>query len=1311
MSLQLLRKALVFAITAIFAMAFGAPLAWGQHTEGSVNVTVTDPQGAVVPGAEVRLVDPASGDTRVGKTTNGGTYSFQNLSVGNYRLEINSPGFAAQQVPNVVVQATKTTDVPVKLTVGTQVQTVQVEAATPVLETSSNAIGSVIDPKQIETLPLAGRNLTQLARLTPGYVGAGGTGMFNGEPTYAQGNNIDGAVGSPSRMKFAGNQSAAVAPRVENMEEMAIQTDQMDQNQGFGQAATQIGFVTRRGTNTFHGEVYEDFRNSWLNANSWSNNARGLKRPVSNLNDFGGSVGGPILKDKLFFFASLGRFLQPGSTSAWNSFLTPSAQAGNYTYVGTDGQTHTVNLFQVAQGANAGLPTTVNATIAAQLAKINKSLQYGTVTTTTDPIVNNINFLAPSPTRQLYPTLRLDYNMSSRIRMNLAMNRSESTSPLAYVPWFPGPDFASTKAGNKSDSATVSYGLDWTVTPTLVNQLKIGWLYNEGANPANTSNGYFQYPFEWIWPIVGGTNSSTGNLSGSGQTYQRPITTYYPNFNISDTANWQHGGHNLAFGYNFVREHDHYWNGPEGIGGIDFGLVNGDPALNPIDNGLPAANSTERTEAENLYALLTGRISDVGGLYPYEPKTQNYFHGVGAFALNEVASSWGLFAQDSWKLRPNLTVNYGLRWDFTGDDYDLTSEYHNSDKSSIFGPTAPDQLFQPGKLNGNLNPTIESRPHAYNGWNVSPQPSFGFAWNPKKEGGILGSLLGDESTVIRAGYSLRRFTIPYQYVWNYASTCGSFYYQNFALNASNASGTGNFAPGSLALGDTLPPFAITPSSFQKVAPESQFTFTAGAGNSCGINVTGIQPDISQPYIQSWTFGIQRKLGNSRVLEIRYNGNRGLKEWIALNTNEVNIFENGFLQEFKNAQANLQINAANGIKNSFAYNGLPGQSQLPIMSAAFNGASTANGFGNSTFITYLNTGAAGSFAGRLTSAAGAAPYFCNLVGAAFTPCATNLGYTGAGAGYPINFFQANPYAARTGSSAGATAYMSDSGYSDYNALQADFRQQAWHGMQFDANYTWSKSLGLLAGGSGNDWLGNFTTFSLRNLRSSYMPTSYDVHHVVHINATADLPFGRGKAFVNSSGALDRIVGGWTVGTIATIQSGFPFRITGGYSTYNTSADSGVVLLNGTTPGQLQSAVGVHRIPGATFVTLLDPKYLAVNNPACLQQWTSSCSISGLNTQYVNSNTTPGTYNQGLILYGPGGFYQDVSITKSVPIKERLQFRLQGVFLNAWNHPVFGNGVSPVSGNPRTFTSTVSGATSSPVSNIGARQIELRANFIF
>ncbi len=1347
----------IACVMAVVCFCFLTVSAFAQAgSEGKINVTVVDPQGAVIVGAKLTLVDQATNTSREATTATGGAYSFVNLTIGNYKLTVAQAGFASQEL-DVVVQASKSTDLTLHLAVGAQMQTVQVEAVAPLLETSTNAIGQVIDPKQIETLPVAGRNLTQLSRMAPGYSGGSG-GLWNGLPTYAQGNNVDGVVGSPSRMKFGGNAGSSIAPRLENMEEMTVQVDQLDQNQGFGQAAMQIGYITRRGGNAWHGRAYEDFRNDDLNANNWSNNARLIKRPEFKLNDFGGSIGGPILKNKLFFFASLATSRQPGAAIQTNNVLTAAAQAGNFTYVGTDGVTRTVNVLTTARNYNASLPNTVNATMGTQLGKINSALGSGVVSTTNDPIVNTLSFGYAQPIKQWYPTLRLDYNMNSRIRMNLALNRTLRESPGDTLPAFPQSDIiATTGAGNRSDAATAGYGLDWTITPRLVNQLKVGWLYNASFFAFNSNHGYNQYPFEWACPIV-----------NCAQAYPRPINTYYPNTNIADTLNWQKSTHNFQFGYSFVREHDHYWNGPEGIGTINFGLVSGDPALDALTNAgaytpLPFVTSTAQTEAQNLYAMLTGRVSSITGLYPFSIKTQDYFHGVGAFPLNEVASSWGLFMQDQWRLRPNLTVNYGLRWDFTGDDYDLTSEYHNAAPDSIFGPTAPGDVFQPGKLNGNLNPTLDARPHAYHGWNVSPQPSLGFAWNPSFTDGILGKLVGKDQTVLRGGYNLRRYSLPYQYVWNYASNCGSFYYQNFALTASTAGGTGNFTPGSVALGATLPAYAITPAAFQKSAPESQFTFTAGSGGSCGINVTGIKDNIAQPYVQSWNLGIQRSLGKNRVFEIRYAGNRTLHDWTALNTNEVNIFENGFLQEFKNAQANMAVcqansaaclaaqaaagvTAANQTTANFANWGLSGQSALPILTAAFTGsrtgAQTNAQFRNTTFTNptngYLPFGQAGVMAGRMTTV-GVAPYFCNLVGNSYSPCA-RLFPTIAGAGFPINFFQANPYATRQGSNVGATAFMTDSGYSNYNSLQMDFRQQNWHGMQFDANYTWSKSMGILAGGSGNDWLGNYTTFSLRNLRDSYLPTAYDVHHVVHVNATADLPFGRGKRFANKGGVLDRIVGGWNVGSVVTWQSGFPFRLTGGYSTFNSptsgpgGADSGLILKNGTTIGQLQSAIGVHKIPGAAanspaLVLMIDPKYLNVSNPACLTTWDTravsagglGCSIIGLNTNYIDSNTVPGTYNRGITLWGPHGFFQDMMLTKNVNITERVRFNFQSVFLNAWNHPVFGNAVTPIGGNPRsagifsTSNPPSTGDCYAPcgVSRNGSfgRQIELRANIIF
>jgi hypothetical protein len=757
----------------------------------------------------------------------------------------------------------------------------------------------------------------------------------------------------------------------------------------------------------------------------------------------------------------------------------------------------------------------------------------------------------------------------------------------------------------------------------------------------------------------------------------------------------------VSYGVSWYREQDHYWNPPAGIPSIYLGLAAGDPALNAFTNSgtnpsLPYASSANLSEAQQLYAVLTGRISSVSGQYPYNIQTKGYNHSIGEYPLDEVSNAFGMFAEDSWKATPTLTINYGLRWDLTGAQHDLTGAYHSATPAAIYGPSGIGNLFNSGSFQGDMNPELTTTPNAYAPWKVTPQPAIGFAWNPTiRDDGFLKTLLGGDGTVIRAGYALRRFTEPYQYFWDYATDYSAFYYQNFYLNANNTNQTGTFAPGSLALGNSLPAFGLSPNAYQASAPESDFTFQ----NSTGVN--GMNPHIQQPYSQSWNFGIQRALSKSLALEVRYNGNRTIHQWVSIDPNEVNVFENGFLAEFKRAQANL---AANG---GTTFTSAGGQA-LPIFDAAFGGPG-ASDYTNAQFINYLQTGQVGKMANVLSGVAGTVPYFCNLVGAGFSPCATNAGYTGGGAGYPTNFFQANPYAAGA-----ATGELVAAGYSNYNALQVDLRQGAWHGLQYDVNYTWSHSLGVM---SNNQWTGTFNAFTLRDLAKSYGPTLFDLQNTIHAHGTYDLPFGRGKAFLSKPGITDKVLGGWTVGTIITQQSGAPVQLTGQFATYNDYADGGVTL-NGVTSSQLQKAVGVHRVPGQTFADLINPKYLA------------SPTGGGANTAYISPNTTPGTIGQVIYLHGPHAFFEDMSATKAVPIHENLNFRLQAEFLNVWNHPVFGNLPSfgnSVTGNTPGFFDLNNypyGSQTAGVQDYGfglsgvtneqsgfGRIIELRANFEF
>ena len=1348
-----MRFANTLVATSVVAFAafliVGAPLVQAQHgSEGTVTVTVLDPSGSVVQGADLELVDVATNSGRKASTQEQGVHTFPNLLLGKYTLTVKKSGFQTQQFTDVVVEAAKTTDITANLKVGAISETVQVSGGSaPLVETTTNAIGSTIDMKQIEDLPIQGRDLAQLSQLIPGYTGGQNNigGTWNGLPSIDQGSNIDGIIGSPSRMKFGGNAEPVVSPRLESIEEMTVQTEQLDMNQGFGQASMQINFVTRRGSNAFHGRVFEDFRNAALNANSWTNDALTAidptnpqkKNPVK-LNDFGGSFGGPIIRDRLFFFGTYAEQKQPGTVAANNWLFTSAAQQGIFTYQDTNGVTQTANLFQIA--ANAGVPNnTLSPSTAAVFGAYPAAGSGSMAPISGDLNVQQLNWQVSNPTTFYFPAVRVDYTPNDRMRFNLAWNMTKSTSPGVHPPDFPGSDWAKTGAGDTSKNYTAAFGFDWTLSPTMVNNFRGGYLYNSTLNSFNAAPINLNVPqVGWNYPGAGGTRATQMN----GTVDWLLVGTYYPLLNASDTLSWQHRAHTFDFGISWYQEQDHYYNAVQGFPVVNLGLTGSDPAVNAISaTTIPNASGSQIAQAQQLYAILTGRISSVTGEYAYDPATKGYNSSrLLGYNLDERMRAWALHFQDSYRVRPNLTLNYGLRWDFTGPDQDLTGGYHNADPAAIFGPSGINNLFNPGSLNGTMNPVLAQRPRPYNSWNVTPQPAFGIAWNPHGGEGWLGKLLGGDRTVIRAGASLKRFTEPQQYFWNQASDGGAFFYQFFNLFANNTGNSNSFSPGTFILNTPflfnnnspfqLPAgkgYELSPQTYLKSESLSDFTFLGGPG------ANGIDPNIKQPYTESWNVGIQRQLGENRALEIRYVGNRVLRQWMYQDINEVNIFQSGpygVLTNVKAAQANLAANNASGnpaYANSFANHGLAGQQPTPLFDAAFAGeAAGADGsladYTDFNFSTMVAMGEAGSIGGRLTNNNGTASYFCNLVGASFGPCANNIGYTGAGAGLPINFLQANPFAA--GNSA---LYLVAEGYSNYNGLQVDFRQRQWHGMQFDANYTWSHTLGLT---TPNNWQGQTYTFTLRNMRLGYGPSLFDIRHSLNVNGTYDLPFGKGKMFANKGGVVDRIIGGWTVGSIFNFQTGTPFLLGGGSgngdpftaSTFNNNPNAdglgdGGVVLHGVTVSQLQSSVGAHKIPGSASVAFIDPKYLAVSS--------GPNTGGGANPAYITPNITPGTIGQRVWLYGPRFWNDDMSITKRFAITERTAFTFQAEMLNVFNHPNFQQG--PGSGCNYYCTSAgyqfpfiqgsgfgiggISPNYNSASPNQGARVIELRANIEF
>jgi len=672
-----------------------------SSTSGSINISVVDPGGSLIPGADLELQNRETNDVRRAATQNSGTYAFPDLQFGTYRLTISKTGFEKRIYESVVVQTGRITDIAAMLSIGSTTETVTVAGGeTPLVDVSSNTISDTIDTKQVVNLPIAGRNVIGLANLIPGY-----NGTFDNLPGGAIVSvDFDGTPGSSNRFRGNGGFNPVVQPRIENVAEMTISTAQLDLS-GSGTSAMRIAIVTRHGSNEFHGRLYEDFRNTVLNANSWFNNARGLPRNILKLNEFGGSVGGPIIKNKLFFFGTWAQSIQPGSSNVNSNVLSPGAQQGLFSYKDATGGIQTVNLPQIA--GNAGYRSAVLPFVSSELQKINGVLNLGVITPSTDPNINTLSFLVTNKTTVYYPTIRVDYVATDNVRLNLSYTQNKTNAEGVSSPQFPGGiDKALNQTSNRLNNRIAGVGVDWTIRPTLINQFHGGFLYNYTINSPEALGlaGLLPNLFETQWSY---------GLSLYGTAYpKRPISNEYPMFSLNDSVSWQRGNHAFVFGGSWYREQDHYWNGPGGEPNYSFnGLAGQDPLGAVFQTALGSLSSANFSNAQILYAELTGRVSSVGIAvgHPLDPASKTYKQ-FGAYNLDEVQGAGGLWAQDRWRIRPNLTLNYGLRWDFYGDDYDVNGGYSTLPTlGDLWGPTPVGKIFQPGTLGGVQNPQFVPR--------------------------------------------------------------------------------------------------------------------------------------------------------------------------------------------------------------------------------------------------------------------------------------------------------------------------------------------------------------------------------------------------------------------------------------------------------------------------------------------------------------------------------------------------------------------------------------------------------------------------
>jgi hypothetical protein len=1255
------------------------------RTTGQISGTVTDPSGALVAGATITVTMPSTGFTQSVKANSEGQYSFPELQPGVYQLTASASGFAVTTYTDVLIEAARTKDLAIRMRVGQINEKVEVSAQGEVLETTTNTVATTIDPDQVQDLPLNGRDILPLAELVSGAQSGGDERFttYNSLPNGSISITIDGMTANSQRYRTSTTGFFTFAPlRLGAFDEMTVSTTDLTADAG-AEGSMQAQFVTKRGTNQFHGNAFWEAQNSFFNANTYTNNALGLPRPFQVLNNWGGSLGGPLWKDKIFFFVNFEGLNQKIPTPTTTDFLSPQAQTGVFTYIGTDNNQHTVNLLNLA--AASGFPAAVNPQIAPMLSAINGYSLQGSVSPVSGlPYEQTVSFTGILPDSNRYPTVRLDFQITPKVALHSSFDMFWQNIGNEFVNYPGDPVKAS---GFKSTYYVQSNGIDWTISPRLVNQTTVGIQSN--VELFNPGNGFNEFQGQGNFTI------NTANLVNQGVPLFQPVIPSFvlpvprnnPVWVVSDNLTWTHDKHTFTFGgdLHIANSHELEINNPPTI---NLGVSSTDPVLSIFTtSNFPNINTqSDLPNAEALYAALTGRINYISGSSWVNTHTHQY-QILGQGTNWEGQALGGMYFQDKWRATTHFALNFGFRWQMSGAVHNTDGLWTGPTLSDLYGPSTG--LFQPGVLSANQNPQIHLRTNPYSGDFKEANPNLGFAWNPTFDEGFLQKLAGGDKMVIRGGFAISHYDegwVPVESVTLFGNPGGT---QAEFLSP----GPGGFAPGSLSLGS---PFTLDTSPATFTFPQPMSDFFDSFNPFTGIST--VNPNIRVPYVESWNFGIQRKLPGNNVFEVNYVGNHAVHMWMTSDLNETNIFENGFLKEFQHAQQNLaaceavaSCNApASGLGPSFADQGLAGQVPLPIFTAAFGGAGAAAGASNQLasfqgppFVPFLQQGQAGAAANQLATQGGLS-FLCNMVGTNLPPCNT-FGISGPGP-YPANFFQLNPYAA-----GGFLAELNDPGSSSYNGLQAQLRHQTGYGLFLNVNYTYSHALS-------NRYLGDYDTadsalvnyVTLRDPGLSRGPTPYDQRHTFRTFLTYQLPFGKGKAYKTGKSAVDNVIGGWTVGSVVTLQSGRNFKLQSGYNTFNYSnaywpdaSDSGVVL-NGISVHELQSKIGLY--PGPTPA---EPKVFL---PPSLLDSSGTANLSLL------APPAAGQLGDFVYLVGPKFFNTDISIVKSIPITERVKFNIYAEFLNAFNHPNWTviDSYTPGSNNPAQYAN-INSSTFSALSN--------------
>ena len=1151
----------------------------GQATT-SLRGTITDPSGAAIPKATVHLINSDTNLERTDNSDSQGTYTFVQVIPGTYRLAVEAPGFSKYEQTGIQLFVNLPATINVRLKIGRTEVTVQVSEQAPLLNTTDASEGNTMGTLQLEQLPIEARDVVQLLSLQPGVVYTSDrpdfaedtndtrSGAVNGERSDQSNVALDGI---DDNQQNTGQAFQSVLPvPIESVQEFRVTTSNYGADEGRSSGA-QVALVTKGGTNNFHGALYEFNRSGIGEANDFFIKSAEAESGKANVpphlvrNVFGADLGGPVKKDRLFFFLNYEGHRLSQADSEVREVPTGSLRDGVIMYLcdttvpepsctartvaGLSGKSYNVPAGYYALGPSqikAMDPLGIGPS--ATVLKYFDSYPLPNDTTVGDNYnFSGFRFAAPSSERDDWLVGRIDYKLTSSGNHTLFWRGSGANDNNPQAPFLPG-DVPEMTVIDRSKGFVVGYTA--ILKSDLVNNFRFGLTRQSINNIGDTDQ-----PWNYIRNLDQGIQY--------GNDYVLPV------YNIVDDLAWTKGNHSITFGTDirFLRNAT----GSQ-LSSFSYGTLNSDwlntggfagtpSPFNPACNSQFSASQCGTTidtfpgvdsSFSNAYDFpligMLGMVSEVNAQYNYivNPDHTGTELAQGAPVKRHWDSDeYDFYMQDSWKLRSNLTVNYGLRYELMSPVWEANGQQAapTIPLGAWFNQRAEDMLKGiPSNASPNISYNLAGPKYGtsgYYGWqtkNFAPRVSF--AWSPQPNNGFLQKLVGGVGhSVVRAVFGMYYDHFGEELVQTFDQNGGAF---GLSSNLGNAAGIETASSSARLTGmNTIPTTDKLGNTIFIPAPPAKFPELFPLDNFCIC--FGLDSALKTPYSYAIDLSYQRQITPNLSIEVSYVGHMGHRL----------LAQDDLAMPMDIVDPKTKVDyfsAAKALAKLYSQNSPP-----PSLSVTPSMVGPTASYWKDMMLQPLQPGGAYSLlcSGGSTTSALQAVYdlYSCFTGNETTALAqidqtgipdanlSNVSYFPFGG--PYSYFD-NQY-----SSLYAWRTMTNS---SYNAMQVVLKREMSHGLQFDFNYTYSHSLDIASDAERVNWnsgLGPGGIVNAWDPRQLYGPSDFDLRHQFNANWIWQLPVGRGQAFANNVGkGMDALIGGWQLSGLARWSSGFPVSVDNG-----------------------------------------------------------------------------------------------------------------------------------------------------------------------